>query len=149
MMDRNIRYQGLIIQDHKILLIRGFEILSGASFWVIPGGHREPGESEEECILREMREETNLEVRVEKLLFEQRFPPDGPNAINRSYLCTPIAGFLSPGFEPEDDNFKMIALRWFDLRNEKDWSLELQKDPFTYPQLVKIRMLLGYAPQAC
>ena len=73
-MDGYIRFQGLIIRDDKILLIRGYEIRTGISFWVIPGGHREAGESEEECIVREMRKETHLEVRVEKLLMEQPFP---------------------------------------------------------------------------
>ena len=143
-MDGYIRYQGLIIQDHKILLIRGYEIQTGISFWVIPGGHREAGESEEECLVREMREETHLEVRVEKLLIEQTFPLDGPDAVNKSFLCIPVGGQLKPGLEPEDDNFEIAALRWFNLRDEKNWSKDLQKDPYTYPQLVKIRKILGY-----
>ena len=139
-----IRYQGMIIQDHKILLIRGYEILTGVSFWVIPGGHREDDESEEGCIIREMKEETNLEVRVEKLLFEQSFPLDGPDAVNKSYLCTPIGGQLKPGSEPEDENFEIAALRWFDLRDETEWSIDLRKGLYTYPQLVKVRQLLNY-----
>ena len=80
------RYQGLIIQDHKILLIRGYEILTGISFWVIPGGHRESGELEEDCLVREMKEETNLDVRVEKLLDEVSFALDGSDAVHKSYL---------------------------------------------------------------
>ena len=143
-MSRHTRIQGLIIKDHKILLIRGYEIQTGISFWVIPGGHREAGESEEECLVREMREETHLEVRVEKLLIEQAFPLDGPNAVYKSFLCTPIGGQLRPGSEPEDDNFEIAALRWFDLRDEKSWSINLKKDPYTYPQLLNIRKILGY-----
>lgn len=143
-MDGNIRFQGVIIKDYKILLIRGYEYSTGISFWVIPGGHREAGESEEECIIREMREETHLEVRVEKLLMEQPFFPSIPKGVNKSYLCTPIGGQLRPGSEPEDDNSEIAALRWFDLRDEKSWSKDLQKDPITYPQLVKIRKILGY-----
>ncbi len=140
-----IRYQGLIIQDHKILLIRGYEIPTGICFWVIPGGHREAEESEEDCVIREMKEETNLDVRVEKLLDEVSFALDGPDAVNKSYLCKPIAGQPEPGAEPEDQNFEIAALRWFDLRDETSWSVDLKNDPFTYPQLVKVRKLLGYA----
>ena len=143
-MDRHTRIQGLIIQDHKILLIRGYERNTAFSFWVIPGGHREADESEEACLVREMREETHLEVQVKKMLFEQNFPLDGPNAVNKSFLCNPIGGQLKPGSEPEDDNFEIAALRWFDLKDEENWSLDLKKDPFTYPQLMKIRKILGY-----
>ena len=143
-MSRHIRIQGLIIQDHKILLLRGYELGTGVSFWVIPGGHREAGETEEACIIREMQEETNLVVCVEKLLFEEPFPLDGPENYHKSYLCSPIGGHLEPGYEPEVDDFEIAALRWFDLRDESTWSIDLRRDPYTYPQLIKIRRLLGY-----
>ena len=94
-----------------------------------------------------MKEETNLDVRVEKLLFEKSFPLDGPKAINKSYLCTPIGGKPEPGSEPEVEDFEIIALRWFDLKDEKSWSMDLKKDPYTYPQLVEVRNILGYADQ--
>jgi 8-oxo-dGTP diphosphatase len=40
--------------------------LSG--YWEFPGGKREAGESFEECLVREVREELNIRVRVQKLL---------------------------------------------------------------------------------
>lgn len=67
---RHTRYQGAIIQDDKILLIRHTEHASGRSFWVIHGGGREAGETEMACVAREMWEETNLVVQVERLLVE-------------------------------------------------------------------------------
>lgn len=147
-MDRHTRIQGLIIKDHKILLIRGYDIPSGRSFWVIPGGGPEPGETEEDCVIREIIEETGLEVRVEKLLIEQEAPPQDIYKKLISYLCTPIAGHLEPGSEPEDDNFEIAALRWFDLRDEKSWSIDLKEGPYTYPYLVKVRRILGYTSDA-
>lgn len=143
-MVRHTRIQGLIIKDHKILLIRGYDIPSGRSFWIIPGGGPEAGESDEECVIREMKEETGLDVRVEKLLFELEAPPQDIYKKLKSYLCTPITGHLELGSEPEDDNFEIAALRWFDLRNENNWSNDLKKGPYTYPHLVKVRQLLGY-----
>jgi mutator protein MutT len=37
-------------------------------FWEFPGGKREAGESYEECLVREIREELNAEVEVGKLV---------------------------------------------------------------------------------
>ncbi len=144
-MTRHTRIEGIIVQDHKILLIRGYEIDTGQSFWVIPGGGLEAGESDEECVIREMQEETGLEVQVERLLREKSLAPNLMYKFVRSYLCIPIGGKLHSGSEPEDDNFLITAVRWFDLRDENSWSIELQRNPFAYPALKEIRQTLGYS----
>ena len=41
------------------------------NLWVVPGGHIEYGETIEEAIKREMKEETNLDIKLEKILFVQ------------------------------------------------------------------------------
>ena len=46
------RYPGAIIKDHHILLIKQTEHASGRSYWLIPGGGIEPGETEEACVQR-------------------------------------------------------------------------------------------------
>lgn len=76
-MPRHTRYQGFILQDDHVLLIRHEQHATGRGYWVIPGGGREEGETEEECVVREMLEETNLHVRVERLLFDEPGHPDG------------------------------------------------------------------------
>lgn len=55
-LQRTIRYQGAIIQDDCVLLIRYRDPQSERTFWMVPGGGREPHESEEECVQREMHE---------------------------------------------------------------------------------------------
>ena len=142
---RHTRIQGLIIQDHKILLIRCYEWRTSISFWVIPGGGPEPGETDEECAIREMKEETGLDVRVGKLLIEQDAFPGGMYKKLKSYICTPIGGQLEPGSEPEDEvDIEITAVRWFDLKDISPWSADLCQGPFNYPQLQNIRQLLGY-----
>jgi len=144
-MPRHTRIQGLIIQNHRILLIRAYEIKTGASFWVIPGGGQEAGESDEECLSREMKEETGLDVRIGKLLIEQKAPPEDEYKILKSYICSPAGGSPEPGSEPEvEGQIEIAAVRWFDLRDETGWSIDLRKDPYTYPHLVQVRHILGY-----
>jgi 8-oxo-dGTP pyrophosphatase MutT (NUDIX family) len=142
---RHTRIQGLIIQNHKILLIRCYEWRTSISFWVIPGGGHEPGETDEECAIREMKEETGLDVRVGKLLIEQEAYPGGMYKRLKSYICTPIGGQLEPGSEPENEvDIEITAVRWFDLKDISPWSADLCLGQFNYPQLQNIRQLLGY-----
>ena len=65
---RSIRYQGAIIQEHHVLLLKQLEYASGRSYWQIPGGGIAPGETEEQCVEREILEETGLSVQVDALL---------------------------------------------------------------------------------
>ena len=49
--------------NQKVLLTRRQD----NGLWCLPGGHMEPGESVEECCVREVFEETGLHVRVVRL----------------------------------------------------------------------------------
>jgi ADP-ribose pyrophosphatase YjhB (NUDIX family) len=147
MAKRDIRYQGAIVQEDKILLIMHHALKSDLCYWVIPGGGRMDGETEEECVIREMREETNLEVQVLRLLIDEPSPAEGVYRWNKTYLCKPVGGEASPGFEPEPEaasEYAISQVKWFDLRNDSAWEPKLVEDPFTYPTLQKIRRLLGY-----
>jgi ADP-ribose pyrophosphatase YjhB (NUDIX family) len=144
---RHTRYQGAIIQDDRILLIRHTEHESGRSYWVIPGGGREADETEIECVIREMFEETNLEVEVNRLLVESSIPNDPIYKMRKTYLCTIIAGQAAPGHEPEEAAAAFYAITevaWFDLRSEASWEASLFENPIAYPLLQEIRRELGY-----
>lgn len=43
------------------------------NMWDVPGGHLEPGETPENCIVREMREEIDLQLEDFKLFLVQEF----------------------------------------------------------------------------
>ena len=120
---------------------------TGRAYWVIPGGGIEGSESEEECVIREMKEETNLVVTIDRLIFDEPAHPDGVYKWTKTYICHSVSGEASPGYEPEPEaaaDYSISEVRWFDLRDESDWDDGLFQDPFTYPQLINLRELLGY-----
>ena len=144
---RQTRYQGAIIKDDRMLLIQHTEHATGRSYWVIPGGGREAGESEIACVIREMREETNLVVTVERLLVETALPNDPFNKTRKTYLCTIISGEAAPGHEPEADaaaHYAITEVAWFDLRSEESWEASIFANQIAYPVLQAIRRALGY-----
>jgi 8-oxo-dGTP diphosphatase len=146
-MARHTRYQGAIIKDHGILLIRHKVHSTGRAYWVIPGGGIEGSESEEECVIREMKEETNLDVTIDRLVFDEPMRPDDVYKWRKTFICHPVSGKASPGYEPEPEaaaDYYISEVRWFDLRDEDSWDDELFQDPYTYPQLVRLRQVLGY-----
>ncbi len=53
-----IRVQGIVIVDDRILLAR--HVKRGSRYWVLPGGHRDPGETLEEGLAREFEEEVGI-----------------------------------------------------------------------------------------
>jgi 8-oxo-dGTP diphosphatase len=108
---------GVIVDQGRTLLIRrGSEPLRGE--WSIPGGTLELGESLEEGVVRELREETGIEVRVLELIevFDRIFPQDGAAAADvkrkprfhfviADYLCERLGGEPRAGSDVTDVAF--------------------------------------------
>jgi ADP-ribose pyrophosphatase YjhB (NUDIX family) len=146
-MKRTARYQGAIVRDHHILLVKHTWFEDGSEYWLLPGGGQVPGESEEECVRRELLEETHLEVRVERLLLDQPARDDVIYERYKTYLCTPLSGRAQPGHEPEPEESQAYAISeiaWFDLSDETTWDTLITPDSLAYAQLQRIRAALGY-----
>jgi len=146
-MERSVRYQGAIVQEDCLLLIRHQEHVSGRDYWVIPGGGRKEGESEEACVIREMKEETNLDVEVVRLILDEPHFPGRVYQRARTFLCRPVGGEAQPGYEPEPEAsqwYGIVETGWFDLCSEADWGEKVRRDPITYPLLLKLQAAFGY-----
>lgn len=59
------RVSGILIKENKILTVR----INNNNFFCLPGGHVELMENTKDAIIREFKEETKLDVKVEKLLY--------------------------------------------------------------------------------
>lgn len=62
-----IRVTGILIENEKILLVK--QNVSDKRDWSLPGGKLERGETLEQGIIREMKEETGLCVEIIKMLY--------------------------------------------------------------------------------
>lgn len=58
----------IIVHNDKILICQRSEMMSMPLKWEFPGGKIEPGESNEECLRREIREELGVEISIGKSL---------------------------------------------------------------------------------
>ncbi|MGB8370683.1 MAG: 8-oxo-dGTP diphosphatase MutT [Verrucomicrobiia bacterium] len=57
----------LIFHDGKLLITRRHSDAHLGGLWEFPGGKREPDETFEQCLVREIREELGVEISVGKL----------------------------------------------------------------------------------
>ena len=148
-MQRIIRCQAAIIQNDHLLLLKANDPISSKIFWLIPGGGQEQNETEEECVEREVREETHLSIEVKGLVLDEQAPRNDTYQRLKTYRCRIISGEACPGIEPEADvEITILEVGWFDLRNPASWDCLVLNDSITYPLLQRLRYVLGYASEA-
>ena len=58
----------IIKRGDEVLITQRSESMPHPLEWEFPGGKLKPGESTEKCIIREIAEELNVEIKVEQLL---------------------------------------------------------------------------------
>jgi ADP-ribose pyrophosphatase YjhB (NUDIX family) len=99
----------LVVQDGKVLLGRRL-VAHGYGTWSLPGGKPEPGESPEQCALRELREETGLQGSGPRVVAET---VDG-FAASRWVFRTRFVEVDAAGEPQAREPGKTRAWSWFD-----------------------------------
>src|SRR5215472_3095956 len=84
-----VAVSALLFDEHRVLLILRRDI----DWWNLPGGGMELGETVEDAVKREVREETGLEVEVEQLVGVYSKPQK--QEIVLTFRCRKIGGVLT------------------------------------------------------
>jgi len=72
-LENRIRVGVLIFENNKILLVKHVDPITGFTWWVPPGGGLKGTESIFECGEREVKEETNLKVKLDRIAYIRQF----------------------------------------------------------------------------
>ena len=59
---------GVLVENEKILIAKRKNYGDGAGLWEFPGGKIEEGESQEECLKRELLEELGINIEVKDFI---------------------------------------------------------------------------------
>jgi mutator protein MutT len=78
---------GLVFRDGKLLITQRPADAHLGNLWEFPGGKREPGETFEACLTRELREELGMEAEVGNLIEELTHDYPGVSVRLRFYHC--------------------------------------------------------------
>jgi len=110
---------GLLVKEEKILLCRlSKDVSDKAGYWTLPGGGLDFGESPEEAMMREVKEETGLSVKPKALLAVDSLVIESGDSSNHGiriiYQAHNIKGEIS--FE---ENGTSDKCQWFKQKEAK------------------------------
>ena len=120
--------KALIEDKNRYLMIR--QEVKGKLFWDLPGGRVEHGESPYDTLHREVKEETNLDIKIVKPVGMWWFfrEVDEDQVVCNTFLCKPNHSDVNMNINPADENIK--EFRW--LTKEEILNLDM------YPSLKEL-----------
>lgn len=108
---------GVCFVDDKIVIVYS---IKGGGHWILPGGTIEDGETFEQCLKREIQEESNMEVVSFAPIGYQEVRFDGKVFNQLRYVCKvePYGDFVS---DPDGDISEIKLIDPKDYKQYFDW----------------------------
>lgn len=119
-----VRVNGLLVRNDALLMVKIFSPVTQRHVWIPPGGGVEYGESMEDCLAREFKEETGLAVEVGELRHINELIKPPFHAIEFYFEVKEKGGSLELGTDPEQsaadqilEDVQFISLKEFTGRD--------------------------------
>lgn len=117
-MEKRVSSRAIIIEDGKLLTMFRRKIKKDGSvkeYYVIPGGGLEENETLEENVIRELKEEFNIDIAIVKFLGTEEYD----DTIANYFLCKIVNGTPKLGGEELERMTKenYYEIRYIDLKN--------------------------------
>lgn len=112
-MKTNVRVTAIVFYNGKLVVV-GHENPKSGVYYLLPGGGLEHAESIEECVIREVKEETGLDVKIGHLAYYKSVYTEEDDTLDLIFECKVVGGKLE-NLDP-DGKVKSIEL----IETEKD-----------------------------
>ena len=95
------RVCGICIEEGKMLMVKHAGLGEEGEFWAPPGGGMDFGANAEKNLIREVKEETGLDISVGPFLFVHEYLAEPLHAIELFFKIEVTGGRIQRGFDPE------------------------------------------------
>ena len=103
--------KGIIISDGKFLVLK--QKVSEKFYWDLPGGRVIYGENPEDCLVREIFEETGMKIKIIKPLGVWSFlRADKDQVVCFTFLCSPKSADVHTDSNPDESEITE-SYHWF------------------------------------
>lgn len=132
-----IRVCGILENDGKYLLVNHSKLNEDNVFWNFPGGGVDKNESIENTLIREFKEETNIDIKSDKFLFLNQVIASSLHAIELYFSVIAENFENKTGHDPEIDI--ITETKW--MTAEEILSLPAKYKPTFFSNLKSINDL--------